>query len=160
MKRVAFVSSLYTNKRMKQARIFFSAFAGTTCMTAWSYLAAWIQHNRFEEPVILGQLLNRLPLPIKKKTAHRAGWCMHYLVGLLFAENYAALWQNTTARPTNRNGLILGGISGLAAILIWKFTLSIHPDPPAIDFIPFAAQLFIAHLVFGLFATIGYNAFQ
>jgi len=142
---------------MKQPKVLCSAFTGTTFMTLWSYFLSWIRLNNFKEPVILGKLLYRLDLPIKKKEARAAGWGVHYLVGLLFTELYAPLWEKISFGPTKRNGLVLGGISGIAAILVWKFTLAFHPDPPSIDFLPFAGQLFIAHLVFGLFATIGYN---
>jgi hypothetical protein len=76
---------------------------------------------------------------------------------LLFTKLYAPIWEETPLKPNVKNGLIFGGICGIAAILIWKFTLVVHPDPPAIDFIPFAIQLFVIHLIFGAFAAMGYR---
>ena len=70
------------------------------------------------------------------------GWTLHYLVGLLFAEIYAPLWEKTPMQPNLKNGLILGGISGIAAILVWKFTLEMHPDPVRVNFKKYAGHLF------------------
>ena len=48
-------------------------------------------------------------------------------------------------------------MSGIAAILIWKITLDIHPVAPAVKFSLFAVNLFFAHLIFGLFVVVGYK---
>jgi len=134
-----------------------SAILATTAMTATSYTGSFLKGNNFKEPEILGVLINRLGSVSNLETGKICGWGLHYLVGLLFAELYAPLWQQTSIHPTKKNGLILGGISGLAAILIWKFTLEMHPDPPSLNFRKYAGHLLLAHIIFGLFAVIGYN---
>ena len=137
-------------------RILLSSLPGTTAMTLFSYLLSGHQHKNFREPDLLNKLFRRL-LPANTEYKNQsAGWFLHYLTGLLFAEAYTAFW---TAEPGKniRTGLILGGISGFAAILIWKFAFTSHPDPPPVDFISFAGQLFIAHVIFGAFVAIGYN---
>jgi len=140
----------------QQRRIFGSSVAGTTAMSLFSYFLSGPGARNFREPNLLGKLIQRV-LPVKTKTsAQMAGWGLHYLVGLLFAETYAPLW---TGRPQAdmKTGLVLGGISGIAAILIWRFTYAIHPYPPAVHFVLFAAQLFFAHVIFGVFTALGYD---
>jgi hypothetical protein len=70
---------------------------------------------------------------------------------------YVQTWQRWQMRPGIKSGLLFGGISGIAAIVIWKLTLKKHPLPPAVNFKTYAVNLFIAHLVFGLFAGFTYK---
>jgi hypothetical protein len=60
-------------------------------------------------------------------------------------------------KPGFASGLILGGLSDIPAIRIWKISLSGHPVPPSVSFRKHALNLFFAHIVFGLFSIIGYN---
>lgn len=140
-----------------QARIVLSGFVGTSVMTLYSYIVSWNKHENFKEPKLLGSLSYPMTPWFKRKKADHTGWAMHYLVGLLFAECYAPFWSEQRVHTNIKTGLILGGLSGIAAILIWKFAFEAHPFPPAVNFRQFAGQLFIAHLVFGLFAAAAYN---
>jgi len=142
---------------MKQHKIIISAVSGTTIMTLVSYLLSWISNSNFKEPKILSLLIIRLFKLPKNAYSRLTGWCLHYLVGLLFAELYAPIWENIPPRQRVKTGLVLGGISGFAAILVWKFTLAVHPNPPSLNFMAFALQLFVVHLIFGTAAAIGYN---
>jgi len=143
---------------MKQVKIFKAALLGTSAMTAFSYLFSYLSKNNTREPELLGKMMHRIFPGISKPSSRAGGWAAHYAVGLLFAELYARIWQRTTARPATKNGLVFGGLSGIAAILIWKFTLDAHPFAPAVDFKNFALNLFLAHLVFGVFAAVGYRS--
>jgi len=141
----------------KQVKVFNAAILGTSVMTAFSYLFSYLSRNNTREPELLGKMIHRF-FPGMSKPFSRAGaWTAHYAVGLLFAELYGQIWQRTADRPTVKDGLVFGGLSGIAAILIWKFTLEAHPFAPAVDFKNFALNLFLAHMVFGIFAVIGYN---
>lgn len=142
---------------MRSTSTLTAGILGTSAMTASSYLVSYAKDNNFKEPEILGKLIRRLHRSMGNGASLWAGWGLHYLVGLLFAEMYTPLWQKDILQPTEKNGLVLGGISGLAAILIWKFTLEVHPDPPKLKFRKYAGHLFVAHLIFGLFATLGYK---
>ena len=133
-----------------------SSIAGTTMMTLYSYAISWTKNKNFKEPLLLAQMVYRLMPWLQKKDSRIAGWGVHYLTGLLFAESYAAFWSQDTFANI-KTGLVLGGISGIAAILIWKFTLEAHPFPPPVHFFKFAGQLFIAHIVFGLASALGYT---
>jgi hypothetical protein len=145
---------LYVSRQIKVIK---AAVLATSCMTLFSYAFSLVSNNNTKEPQLLRKLIQRLHPGISKKKAGVAGWAAHYSVGLLFAELYGQIWQRTAVNPDAKSGLVFGGLSGIAAILIWKFTLTVHPDPPAVDFGSFALNLFLAHLVFGLFAAIGYR---
>lgn len=138
-------------------QVFIPGIAGTTAMSAYSYVVSLLKNKNYKEPVLLGKMATRLIGLRENKHQQWIGWLLHYVVGLLFAELYTPFWNMNAPTKNIKTGLVLGGISGLAAILIWKFTLSAHPLPPAVHFTGFAMVLFAAHLVFGLFTAIGYN---
>ena len=85
-------------------------------MTLFSYILSLLKVKNFKEPLLLGKLLKRSGL--EKTIAKFTGWTVHYAVGLLFAEMYALLWEKTDIPPSASTGLVLGGLSGLAAILV------------------------------------------
>jgi hypothetical protein len=70
-----------------------AAVLGTSAMTLSSYVVSYIKDNNFKEPEILGKLIKRLLPSLKKGPGQIAGWTLHYLVGLLYAELYAPLWE-------------------------------------------------------------------
>ncbi len=142
----------------KQIKAFSAAILGTTAMTAFSYLFSYLSKDNTKEPTLLGKMIRRLFPGISRKHSRTSGWIVHYAVGVLFAELYSRVWEQRTPRETIKTGLIFGGLSGIAAILIWKFTMETHPFSPRIDFTTFALNLLLAHVVFGLFAAIGYIA--
>ena len=129
-------------------RLSFSIVA-TSAMTAFSYLFSFLSGTNLREPHLLAQLTGRLTPWHGTKKNILTGWCLHYMVGLLFSEMYMQFWENSSLNDKKKAGLIYGGLAGLAAILIWKFTLSAHPFTPAIDFAIFSLNLFLGHLIFG-----------
>jgi len=140
--------------------IFKSGVIGTSAMTVFSYLYAYIVKDNVKEPKLLAKMFRRLVPGTDKLNARIAGWVIHYAVGLLFAELYIELWERTSVKADVKSGLILGGLSGIAAILIWKFTLESHPIPPSVDFTKHAVNLIIAHLIFGVFAVLAYKPWE
>lgn len=141
----------------RQVAVIAGAVIGTSIMTAYSWLMSTVKNNNFKEPVLLGQMAHRLTPWVKRKKSRWVGWGMHYLVGLLFAESYAPFFSDIPGKINLVKGLVFGGLSGIAAILIWKFSLDSHPLPPHVNFIHFAGQLFVAHLIFGFFAAAGFD---
>ena len=130
-----------------------SSAMATTAMTAFSYIFSFITGANLKEPYILGQLYNRLMPWQSKRRNLVTGWLTHYAVGLLFTELYSRLWHGCEKKE-KKNGLVFGGIAGLAAILIWKFTLTVHPFAPRLRFELFALNLFLGHLIFGFVTSI------
>ena len=134
----------------------YSSIAATSAMTVFSYAFSFITGTNLRGPDILAQLTSRLmPWQAKKKNII-TGWLLHYAVGLLFTEMYIQFWKNSSPNTEKRTGLIFGGMIGLAAILIWKFTLAVHPFSPAINFGLLSLNLFLGHLVFGIISALTY----
>jgi len=97
-------------------------------------------------------------LPILNKEEKLiTGWAAHYLVGLLFALIYLELWTQGKVKPTLGQTLLLGGVSGILAVAIWKTVFKLHPLPPSLSFNKYYLQLIPAHVVFALFAALGYR---
>jgi len=141
---------------MKIRDILVPGTAGTALMTLFSYGVSVVDKHNYSEPERLGQLAHRLLPALNKKEKHLAGWSAHYGVGLLFATAYAKLWEHRKLKPTFKNNFILGAVSGLAAVAIWKTTFELHPLPPAMRFERYYLQLVPAHIVFAIFAGLGY----
>lgn len=124
-------------------KILSSGSIGTSFMTLFSHLVAESEQEQFREPELLGQLIQNLHDDIKKEYARPAGWILHYLVGYMFVMIYEQVWKHTSAKPGLASGLVLGGISGVLAVFVWKKVFDLHPDPPQIDFKKYYTQLFL-----------------
>jgi hypothetical protein len=142
---------------MKTEQVLASGLTGTTFMTLFSYLVSIADGENFSEPERLGQLADRLTPKLNKQQSHALGWLGHYAVGLLFALVYVELWSRKKLKPDFYTCLWLGGLSGIFAVAIWKTTFKLHPLPPSLSFNKYYLQLVPAHLVFAVFAGIGYN---
>ncbi|MBK0379254.1 hypothetical protein [Mucilaginibacter segetis] len=142
---------------MKAKEILLTGVSGTTFMTLFSYLVSLAAEENFSEPERLGQLANRLIPKLDEEQSQALGWLGHYAVGLLFAMVYVELWRSGKLRPDWKTGLWLGGLSGLLAVAVWKATFKAHPLPPSLRFNTYYLQLVPAHIVFALFAGLGYQ---
>ena len=142
---------------MKTKETLISGLTGTTFMTLFSYLVSMVAKENFSEPERLGQLSHRLLPVLNKKQSQASGWAEHYGVGLIFAAAYVTLWENKKPEPSFKNDLLIGGVSGLIAVGIWKTTFKLHPLPPRLSFDQYYTQLVPAHVVFAIFAGLGYR---
>jgi hypothetical protein len=142
---------------MKTKDILVAGITGTTFMTAFSYLVSEMDNENYSEPERLGQLVHNLLPMLNDEETQLTGWTAHYAVGLLFALAYVELWSRKKIRPSIKRNLILGGVSGIIAVAIWKATFKLHPLPPVLSFNKYYLQLVPAHVVFAVFAGIGYQ---
>lgn len=142
---------------MKTKEILAGGITGTTFMTLFSYLISLADGENFSEPERLRQLAGRLIPKLDKQQSQALGWLGHYGVGLLFALVYVELWRRGKLKPDLKTNLWLGGLSGLLAVVVWKATFKMHPLPPSLSFNKYYLQLVPAHLVFAVFAGIGYQ---
>jgi hypothetical protein len=142
---------------MSLTRILAAAFIGTSAMTLTSYGVSKVKNQQFREPELLAALLKRIFSNVKKEDAHRAGWLIHYGVGLLFCTVYDRIWSTTEIKPTLLNAVLLGGICGAGGATVWKFVFALHPHPPENDRKKFYPHLLVAHIIFGAGAAIGYR---
>ena len=145
---------------MKTKEILVSGVAGTSFMTLFSYLVSIADGENFSEPDRLGQLAKRLVPKLSKEQRQALGWLGHYGVGLLFALVYVELWHRGKLKPDFGTCLWLGGLSGLLAVTIWKTTFKVHPLPPLLSFNKYYLQLIPAHVIFAVFAGIGYRIYK
>jgi hypothetical protein len=145
------------SKKIYLAKVLFAGLTGTTFMTLFSYLVSETKEENFKEPELLGKLLYRLIPDLNKQNSRFAGWSLHYVVGFIFAFLYARLWEERKIKPTVESGLMLGGLSGVLAIIVWKSTFKLHPLPPKIYAGKYYGHLLITHFIFGAFAVLGYK---
>jgi hypothetical protein len=143
---------------MRLLKILVGSITGTFMMTAFSYFISEKKRKQFKEPVLLNFLLGKVKSSdLKVNEGNPAGYIIHYTVGLFFTILYDQIWQRTKLKPTIQNGLMLGGINGFIAVVVWHTTFKLHPRPPLIDHKSYYGHLIITHFVFGAFTVAGYR---
>jgi hypothetical protein len=148
---------------MKTAeKIIIAGIVGTTFMTLYSYLKAKKENQEYVEPIMINKLIdNSKNLPsIRDEDIHPAGWVLHYLTGVSFVTLYWLLWKKCLKKPTIAKIIIVGSVSGLAGIMVWKALFTQHNRPPHNYRHGYYRQLFIAHIVFSYFALTTYKTFD
>ncbi|MFP5039580.1 hypothetical protein [Parasediminibacterium sp. JCM 36343] len=127
----------------------------TSAMTIFSYLVSELMSENFREPEIMAIFIKDL-LPTAKQCAPYFAWCLHYIIGFSFVIIYMKLWDNNKLKPNLQSGMFLGAITGIFGIIGWYITLKIYHNPLNTNIKDFFILLFFAHIVFGIFAMIGY----
>lgn len=140
-------------------KIIISSIVGTTFMTLYSYQKAKRDKEKYVEPELLNELIdNSKSLPdIQKEETNPLGWGIHYATGFSFVAAYWVLWKKALVHPTIPKTFIVGSLSGIAGILVWKTLLANHDNPPRNDRESYYKQLFAAHIVFSAFALATYK---
>ena len=134
--------------------IILATLAGTSVMTAFSYLASESFNRLWKEPVLLNLAAKTAKIDFSPKRKSGFGWLIHYLVGLAFVLAYHLIWKYHDYNPTWFCAIIFGMASGLIGILSWFFLFRISKYEPKIKIRHYYLQLFLAHLFFAL-ATVG-----
>lgn len=125
-----------------------SGTIGTTLMTLFSYTIAASKGEKFEEPALLAEMVEKV---IKEeKLARLSGWAMHYAMGCSMAFIFQQIWKQEKINPGIKQSLFAGFLSGLSGIVIWKAVFKFHPHPPKIPFTRYYGHLLLAHLVFSI----------
>jgi hypothetical protein len=139
-------------------KILAAGIAGTSAMTAFSYIISEKENKQFREPELLAGLLKKGIPGTPTTFAKMAGWLIHYAVGVGFTAVYNQLWKNKNDNsPSLANGLLVGGISGVAGAAVWKTSFKVHPNPPTTSFKKYYIHLVAAHLVFGATTALMYR---
>ncbi|WP_428331726.1 hypothetical protein [Mucilaginibacter sp.] len=141
----------------KAGKIAITGIARTMVMTADSYLMSLLMDENFREPEHLATMIGRLAPKLSKQAQMIAGWGAHIAMGIVFASVYVELWETKKIKHSIKNGIILGIVSGVLGLLIWKATFKVHPLPPWINFDKYYWQRIPAHIVFAVGATIAYR---
>ena len=140
---------------MEFKKVLSSGIIGTSAMTIFSYLVSELMKDNFREPEIQTYLFKNI-LPTAKQYAPYLAWSLHYFIGFAFVFIYVRLWDYNKLKPNIESALFLGAVTGIVGIIGWYFTLKIHPNLPIINPKNFFIVLFLAHIIFGIFALIGY----
>lgn len=138
-------------------KILIAGGTGTSVMTAFSALMSLLPREEFREPDQLEKLVGRLLPILSSKGKTMAGWAAHYGMGMVFSAVYVELWESGKIKPNVKTGLVLGGVSGVVGMLIWKASFWLHPFPPNNRKLDFYLQRIPAHIVFSVFATFAYR---
>jgi hypothetical protein len=101
---------------------------GTSAMTLLSHFISKLGRKEPNIPAVLG-------------------WQAHYAFGTIWGLTYA-FWKNGK-HPLSR-ALLFGAMGGAAGVFLWKKAFDLNPRPPRIDYPKFYAEVFLAHLIFGL----------
>lgn len=137
--------------------IFLSGLIATSLMTLFSYIWSGIGGNKFKEPQLLNQLIQRsATIRLNPGKSNVTGWIIHYTIGWFFVLCFHLIWSYTILEPSLGNGAILGAIAGVVGITGWKTFFYLNADPPEIEFRKFYFHLMLAHIIFGLGAVIVY----
>ncbi|MFP9100193.1 hypothetical protein ACLI09_14170 [Flavobacterium sp. RHBU_24] len=141
-------------------KIVVAGIVGTTFMTLYSYLKARKEHQEYVEPVMINKLIdNSANLPeIDDNHSNASGYMLHYATGIGFMAAYYLLWEKALVKPTFFKVLVLGALSGAFGIAVWKFMFAHHNNAPSNYRRGYYRQLFIAHIIFTLFAVPTYKA--
>lgn len=138
-------------------KVLLTGIGGTTAMTAGSALMSMLMKEDFREPEHLETMISRLAPMLSKRAKTIAGWGAHYAMGFVFAAVFVELWESHKIKHSIGNGIILGLISGVLGLVIWKGTFRAHPLPPFLHYMDFYLQRIPAHVVFAVFATLSYR---
>ena len=134
---------------MKLSDAILAGIAGTTTFTLFSYIMTERTGKDYEQPELLGKMIDRTEIDLTKKESEYSGWLIHYLTGIIFATVYKKILDLSSIKPGIKNGAITGAITGLPAILGWHTLLYLHPNPPRKKSWDYYAELVAGHIIFG-----------
>ena len=140
-------------------QILLASIAATSAMTLFSYIISASFRELYKEPVLLTYILSKLNLDLSTKTKAVLAWILHYFIGLIFVVAYHILWFYNILDLSFLSVLFLGAASGIIGIIGWMFMFKITDHKPRIDFKGYYIQLFFAHVIFAITATLTYSLF-
>ncbi|MBB4801586.1 hypothetical protein HNP37_001647 [Flavobacterium nitrogenifigens] len=132
------------------------SIGATSAMTWFSYFVSKKFLKLYKEPVLLCTVFTELEVDLSPGSKRKLGWLFHYLIGFLFVVGYHVVWVRNILSISLLSALILGIISGVIGIISWMFLFKITHYQTPIDYLGFYIQLFFAHIIFALVATLLY----
>jgi hypothetical protein len=139
-------------------------FFATTMMTLFVLLVHKISANQLNVIRILGTMLTHTTT-YDRSTSSRpvsvaTGLVSHYAVGYFFTAFYVIAWQHKWLGYTTVDCALIGFITGLFGILVWRIYFAIHRFAPAVRLSVYLPTILIAHVVFGVSAGWLYRAYD
>ena len=136
---------------MEVIKIVLAAITGTSVMTIFSYIMAYIKNDQFKEPQLLNILINNSEtIPLKCSKTGPVGWIAHYVIGTIMFLSFALLWNFTELDVSWISATFLGIGAGIICIAGWHLMFYFNARPPEVNLNGFSIQLMIVHLIFSL----------
>ncbi|MFD2513807.1 hypothetical protein ACFSRY_08000 [Pontibacter locisalis] len=146
---------------MKLLYAILAGLAATAAMTAFLYLLSFLTHRVMKMIRIMGTMVMNRTQPdgslSEAVSTKVVGTIVVYLMGILFALVYLAVWDADIGLITASWGLFLGLANGIIAMIMWYFFFMLHPRPPLIKLRTYLLTLIAAHIVFGFVVTYVYH---
>ena len=137
-----------------------SGMIGTTVMAVVMYGLAFITDTVMPVARVLGTMITCQTTDdgglSDSRTSVVVGVLTHYAVGITFAYFYHILWTFGVGEPGFWNGILLGFLSGIFAVIFWFTFMAIHPFPPKIILKDYIPALFLGHFVFASVTVAAY----
>ncbi|SHG80103.1 hypothetical protein [Flavobacterium johnsoniae] len=133
------------------------SIGATSAMTWFSFAMSKNFQELYKEPVLLAYALEKTNLNSPEQSKKTWGWLLHYIIGFLFVYGYHIIWVKDILAISPLSALLLGAISGVVGIISWVFIFKITHHQPPIDFKGYYIQLFFAHIIFAIIATVLYS---
>ncbi len=137
---------------MKLKPIVQPALAGTALMTSFSYLASACTGRNFKEPELLARIVAGKPRGPLRAPELVLGWLGHAGAGISWQLLFRHLMENRGMRPSLKNGMVLGALTGVASVLIWSSMFRASRNRVLYRPGRFYRHLVLAHIVFGIAA--------
>lgn len=143
-------------------KIIVAGVVGTPFMTLYSYWKSKQERQQYVEPVMINKLIGKSEnMPkVDNEVLHPVGWGLHYLAGIAFVSIYWLIWRKALTKPTATKILIIGSLSGIAGIVVWKSLFTQHDNPPQNYRYGYYRQLLVAHIIFSAFALASYKGME
>lgn len=142
--------------------IIVAGLVATAVFTMLLYAAPMMGMPRMDIPQILGSMaLSQGGLALTM------GMVMHFIMGLVFATIYAAVWSGLNISVTWWSGLIFGAIHSMVAGVGMNILLAMHKEikagrldnPMKAGGAKGVAGVVLGHMVFGLVVALVYGAY-
>jgi len=132
------------------------SIAATSAMTLFSYAVSASFRELYKEPVLLNLVMSKIQSKPATEFKTVPGWVLHYIIGFLFVLAYHFIWMHDILPISALAALLLGAASGIIGIISWVFIFKMSHHEPPIDFKGYYIQLFAAHVIFAITATLLY----
>jgi hypothetical protein len=129
-----------------------AGLAATTAMTMFVLLLHLLTGQQLNVIRILGTMLTSSTTTeggcSKKAGSQVAGTIAHYAVGLFFSFAYIWMWRHQLIKTDWFTTAILGFVTGMFGIIVWKSYFRIHSNPPFVPMRLYLACILFAHVIY------------
>lgn len=134
--------------------VFLSGLVATVVMTMVMYSYAALTRTNTKVVHVLGSMLTGYRILPQNNSARLliTGAFAHVFIGQLFSMIYFILWSCGVFELNIFNALLIGGLSGVVAIVFWRAYFFVYQNPIQVSLTHYFLALFISHIVFGCIA--------